>query len=832
MGLNVSQYFNFHGFPFGLDWTSAVDAIKLGFLKTATNVDLTGTGEVAKRLGCSKLYPTAYTANKEITAVHSYQSPYGTDYLLAACDTKIGYYDSGWKDVVTGQTADKQYSFVNHRGNCIGVNGKDANFIIRDDDGTITSYTMGIAQPTVAPTMADNNPVTPACLSEDFDYADTAALTAGGWTDADSGGVSELSGTDPNSKQGSDGDSKYLRLYGSADGSVDIAKRTRIITVPLEYSMKIELHFDKAGYIPPAWGGGFYVDVYNSVYRLQVVFCGSYVWMHNGLKWVEIWKPAGNNIEDTWYIFDFKVTGTGVDLIVNGQLIGNTPIDNPNTSVDGRIDLACYTKDATYGQGDVYVDNVTITATGDENDTSGLTGLFAYAYAFKRSDEELIGNYKSSMDATDTEDQKILISNSSVNISYTKSADTKVDKIVIYRTLNLINEDNETTQYYKVTEVSNATSTYEDDTPDNDLTTLASSSNTLPPKATYVAIHKDRIFYLNCPDEDDGGSLFMFSKSGKSEACPSSNYQYFDKQDGEDITGGASIGDYFVIFKRNKMAVMEGSFEEWYTVSYTIGCIAPKSIIVVGNVVYFLSEEGWKSFDGVNLMDISTKMQYAVDQGYLDTTTGTEIHGAYSTPKKKFVWISDKSGSRYGYVAHSLERLRQDVSQGEAPGLLFGWTVYEYDFDDTDYFTTIASYKDGSGVTQLAAGTSKGFIYKLDNTEQDNARNYTFTIETGWSSLNTPAAITKIQRKITLQYALGSTGDNSITLKAYVNNSDTEVDSIAISTETGASDRNRYSLNLHTTGTGELFKYHISGTSEDNFSITDLGIAYRMLGIR
>ena len=125
------------------------------------------------------------------------------------------------------------------------------------------------------------------------------------------------------------------------------------------------------------------------------------------------------------------------------------------------------------------------------------------------------------------ESETVSPSAQSVNVTVVASTDTtQVDNIVIYRTL----ASGET--FYKVAEITNSAQTYQDDLADAELTTEVEFNNTVPPKTKQFVLHKDRVFYMNCPDEESGDSLVMWSKSGNGEQVPSINYKYFSEKNG------------------------------------------------------------------------------------------------------------------------------------------------------------------------------------------------------------------------------------------------------------------------------------------------------------
>lgn len=608
-------YFELTDFSLGLDWSSAPDSIDPRSLYDAKNVNLTTNRTIEKRGGMDLLYADAYSANS-VMNIFEYPAPNGTKYVLVACGTKIGYYDSSWTDVKTGLTADQKYSMSVHQGYCFVVNGTDSNFKIRNT----TTSNVGITPPAAKPTVAD------------------------------------------------------------ASGS-------------------------------------------------------------------------------------------------------------------------------------------------------GLTGSFKYVYAYKRDTEELISNYSAVSDT-------VTITDSSINVTYAESSDAQVDNIVIYRTLDLLDEDNSSTVYYKVTEVTNGNGTYEDSTADADLTTLATNTQTVPPKAKFIKLHKDRMFYANCPDETDGTSLFMFSKAGQAEACPSTNYHYFDRADGESITGHASIGDYYVVFKRNKIAVMEGNFEEWYTVSNRIGCISAGTILEFKDFCVFLSEEGWKIFDGANIYDASRQLKALTRANYFDPDEADNYQAAYYPDKEQMHFLLNHSSyTKIVMVGHWLAPLFERIPVENISNPDVGWTYHQY---DNHTLTTLGTCRSG-GLTILVAGSSDGKVYQLDTGFDDENNDIAIAFETGWLPLTENRSLTKTLRVINVTYAASAAGTVSLIVDI---DHTRDVGTYTLTSGGGAYTGYAFcnaaycgvystsNENQNAAGTGRLFRFRVTDTSDNTFMLMSVGGNFKVHGVR
>lgn len=376
----------------------------------------------------------------------------------------------------------------------------------------------------------------------------------------------------------------------------------------------------------------------------------------------------------------------------------------------------------------------------------GLTGKYTYVYCYRRSTPGAqTGNPSIVSAELDLTDRKF-------QVSYVASADPQVDTIVIYRTLDLNDPGTDPTAYFKVAEVANATSAYDDEVADEDLGAALELDNGAPPKSKFIALHRDHVFYAYCPDEEDGGSLVKWSKAGQGEAVPSTNYQYFDRRDGEDITGIAPLKDGVVVFKRNRVFVLRHDLESGAYVPsevqlYGVGCVAPWAIILFEDKVIFLAEEGWKSFDGENLYDISKSIRPLAQQGYTSINQAENYSAAFYPARDHFIYFCNHSTlAQRMFVGHFLVPLLY-INKGIPEQLsqnIVGWTYHDY---PNHSLTCIGRFTDPIGITRLVAGASDGYIYQLDSgANGDDGSDIPYSLLTGWHPLGKSPALYKTVR--------------------------------------------------------------------------------------
>jgi hypothetical protein len=141
-----------------------------------------------------------------------------------------------------------------------------------------------------------------------------------------------------------------------------------------------------------------------------------------------------------------------------------------------------------------------------------------------------------------------------------------------------------------------------------DGTTLTDLGNTTYPKGKYSDFWKNYLFV--CGDGVLNGTTYKnrvwFSDLGDPDTFTTGT-NYFDvgKSDGQAITGIASLGEFLVIFKRKSIYILSGSSPDAWILSdgvnnisqiaNGIGCVSAKSIVRVGNDLWFMSDDGIRS---------------------------------------------------------------------------------------------------------------------------------------------------------------------------------------------------------------------------------------------
>ena len=248
--------------------------------------------------------------------------------------------------------------------------------------------------------------------------------------------------------------------------------------------------------------------------------------------------------------------------------------------------------------------------------------------------------------------------------------------------------------------------------------------------------------------------------------------------------------------------------------------------------VTWLSEEGWKAFDGKNLFSLSETVNGWRDDKYFTTSEGANYQTVYYPDREQFLTLM-KHTTATDIVATGHFLIPLTMAATGAPefgtGVITAWTYHQY---DNDVLTTLGTYTDSDNITRVLAGDDNGWVYLLDTGTQDVTNDGTNSIayifQTDWSTLGTERYDTKVCRRGYLAYT-SSTTDN-MTFNIEKDFSDTDDTQTLASVTSGVGDADI--KKIHLSGNGEVFRFTISGTTSQDFSIMALQIYFRNLGTR
>ncbi|MDH7478899.1 MAG: hypothetical protein QHH02_02695, partial [Syntrophomonadaceae bacterium] len=130
-----------------------------------------------------------------------------------------------------------------------------------------------------------------------------------------------------------------------------------------------------------------------------------------------------------------------------------------------------------------------------------------------------------------------------------------------------------------------------------------------PPHAQYVAVHKNYLFMAHTPANP---SRLFFSEVLNPESWPALNFIDVSPNDGDWITGLLPHDDYLIIAKNRSFWVLLGSGPSDFQVKRLhadIGCVAPRSLVRMGESFAFVAHDGIYVSDLVQPVVISERLK-------------------------------------------------------------------------------------------------------------------------------------------------------------------------------------------------------------------------------
>ena len=225
----------------------------------------------------------------------------------------------------------------------------------------------------------------------------------------------------------------------------------------------------------------------------------------------------------------------------------------------------------------------------------------------------------------------------------TDNHDTTNVKVRIYRTIN------NGTLLYKVAEISNGTTSYVDSTSDVTLqasTTLYTTGgvpdNDVPPRAKFVHIVNGTAYYANVKEGTEINPYkIMQSQTDDPDSVPATFFAEVD----EEITGISSFRSNPIIFTRNKIYRIKGTFDELgfggmitEEFSETIGAVNHNSIVQTREGVFFCGNDGFYWTDGYQVRRVSQKIIQTYAAITADADQRAKIYGTHDKENNSVLW--------------------------------------------------------------------------------------------------------------------------------------------------------------------------------------------------
>lgn len=134
------------------------------------------------------------------------------------------------------------------------------------------------------------------------------------------------------------------------------------------------------------------------------------------------------------------------------------------------------------------------------------------------------------------------------------------------------------------------------------------------PKAKWLVLHRDKLFYIATIDNPN---YVYFSQAGVPETIDADAFFIVYTDDNQELTGGASLYGYLMLFKESSTHKLGGTTKQQLTLASNlvsahprIGCIAFLTITHVPGGLMFLSNDGVQFTNTVDIVRQSDNVDY------------------------------------------------------------------------------------------------------------------------------------------------------------------------------------------------------------------------------
>lgn len=332
-----------------------------------------------------------------------------------------------------------------------------------------------------------------------------------------------------------------------------------------------------------------------------------------------------------------------------------------------------------------------------------LTGAYQYAYTWENLDGEE-SNPSAISAVVNPAAQQVNLT----GITVAPAPAIGVQQIVarrIYRT-----EAGGATLFFVARIADNVTTIYTDNLPDDQLGIELEFDNDIPPILSIIETHKDRLFGV----DPLFPSNLLFSKLYRHDQWPILFSIPVGLDDGDVITAVVSFFDQLVIFKRKSIYVLSGDNELNFVLQKAqtdsrIGALNNRVPAVIGNRIYFLSERGVYSFDGLRIQYESVKIEpfFDVERPFSQITFNWAFENIA-------LGINYKNAAKNWYVLC--------VPTGSVAQNDFIWVLDTVINAWTPFTGILASYMaviEENNRPRLWSGDYQGFLWLQDDTNND-----------------------------------------------------------------------------------------------------------------
>jgi len=215
-------------------------------------------------------------------------------------------------------------------------------------------------------------------------------------------------------------------------------------------------------------------------------------------------------------------------------------------------------------------------------------------------------------------------------------------------------------------------------------------------KAKLVCVYNNYALYANV--EVGGvrhGSRIYWSNINSITTWDAADFAEFGKDDGQEITGIAVLGEALVVFKERSIYIVlfTGDRDMPFVISKSaseVGCAAPFSVQNIDNGIMFLAFDGIYYFDGNNSFKVSDRINPTIEN--LNGTRFNKAIGLYQQNKSKY-WLSvSGSGQSTNDTIITWDSINNAFSIYDGINASAMTTVYVGGIEERPYFTDYAGY--------------------------------------------------------------------------------------------------------------------------------------------
>lgn len=304
--------------------------------------------------------------------------------------------------------------------------------------------------------------------------------------------------------------------------------------------------------------------------------------------------------------------------------------------------------------------------------------------------------------------------------STTDNWDTSNITIEIYRTINA------GTTFYKVSQVTNGTTTYADTTSDATLqtaVTIYTTDETVEydpaPLHKYIHIVNNIAYYGFIKD---GSVEYPFRVRQSIPGNPSASPATFFIDLEDTVKGIGSVNSIPIVFCNRAVYRLENNFDQFgrngirpVRISDTAGCVSHLSIVAAEGYIFWAGNDGFYASDGYKVQKISDKLNVNYSLILTEMSDLGRIQGIFEEKNRRVFWTLQSNSSnadndtiyildlKFGVRSHSTFSTRSGATYRPSFMTYFNRKVYYGDNSGYVYYHDDSTKTDPKTDTTIAA---------------------------------------------------------------------------------------------------------------------------------